>query len=288
MHKNPSIIIISIVIIQTLIVVLINQNILLAHNIETLKSILPVVNVVTFLLACGVLYLIKQLGDFNRKEIELKLMHNHLNQIEKMHQVQQIKSHEHARHLQIIQSMLHLEEHGVAKKYIDGLAMQKSDSEDFMYVGNYALTSLLNTKQKIAETKGIDFSFSCTCDLSEFYVASWDLCSIMGNLLDNAFEAVVSNNSYKRVSVEIKCNDSNYNLLVYNNGPKLTDTDIKKIFLLGYSTKNTLGRGYGLFITKQLIEKYSGKIDVTSTDKSKRQINPTLTTQQGEVLKITV
>lgn len=268
MHKNPSIIVISIVLIQTLMVVIINQNILLAQDLDQLKVILPVVNLITLLLSCSVLYLIKRLGDFNRKEIELQFLQNHLSQIEKMHQTQQAKNHEHARHLQIIQSMLYLEEQEEAQNYINGLAQVNSNMEEFVYVGNYALTALLNTKQISAETKGIEFIFSCTCDLSNLPVSNWDLCSILGNLIDNAFEAVALNDFEKKVTLEIKYNNLLYKFFVYNNGPKLTEKEIKKIFSPGYSTKDTIGRGYGLFLTKQLIDKYEGKISVFSKEKT--------------------
>ena len=53
-----------------------------------------------------------------------------------------------------------------------------------------------------------------------------------------------------------------------NNGGKIKEELIDKIFEKKFSTKaKPYGeRGYGLFIVKELISRYNGKISVKSTD----------------------
>ena len=50
--------------------------------------------------------------------------------------------------------------------------------------------NFLNSK-KVAEAKKIDFAFSVKCDFNNINMHPWDLCSILGNLLDNALEAAL-------------------------------------------------------------------------------------------------
>lgn len=51
---------------------------------------------------------------------------------------------------------------------------------------------------------------------------------------------------------------------VSNNGVKVPKDEMDKLFQPGYTTKNSVGRGYGLFLMKNLVEKYGGDISVYS------------------------
>jgi sensor histidine kinase regulating citrate/malate metabolism len=63
-----------------------------------------------------------------------------------------------------------------------------------------------------------------------------------------------------------------YVLEVSNNGEKISEVEIDKIFEPGYTTKGSVGRGYGLFLTKNLIEKYGGTIEVYCQENTVFQI----------------
>ena len=49
-----------------------------------------------------------------------------------------------------------------------------------IYIGDPALTTLLNSKKKIAESYNIDFDFAIKCNINNINILSWDLCSIIG------------------------------------------------------------------------------------------------------------
>ncbi len=84
------------------------------------------------------------------------------------------------------------------------------------------------------------------------------------NIINNAIEASETRDV---VSIEILHEDENENsflIIKINNKAKLTsETDVNNIFLPFYTTKSK-GTGLGLTITKRIIEKHKGTIEVFS------------------------
>lgn len=233
-----------------------------------LKDFLLNINLVLLLTGLTVVS-IKEIEEMNRKKTEAKLMKKHLEQVEGFVKTLQSQKHEHTRHLQTLQAMLYLEEYIKAVEYIEGIA-EKSHlvGEGMLLLGHPALSALLNSRKKFAEAKDIDFAFSIKCDLSELNIKPWDLCSLAGNLLDNAFEAVLLNKGKKQVGLEIKKEKGFHVIYVYNNGPVIAPEKREKIFAPGYTTKDSLARGYGLYLLQKMVEGYGGKIEVVSAEKT--------------------
>jgi len=164
--------------------------------------------------------------------------------------------------------MLCLDEANKAAEYIEGIADSYRQAGKSVYAGHPVLAALLNSKQKIAETKNIDFACVIKCDVTNIDIPPWDLCSILGNLLDNAFEAALLDQSNRRVTMEIKYENANYVIYVDNTGPKMSEKIKSRLFDAGYTAKESTARGYGLYLVKKLVDKYEGKIDVTSKAKT--------------------
>ncbi|NLI14388.1 MAG: GHKL domain-containing protein [Peptococcaceae bacterium] len=268
MLKNGRLLIISTILLETLFIVLVNQQIYLIKDIDDLKALLPYVNLVVLVLSGLVVFSIKRLEENTKKVMELNLLKTHLLQVEELFNTMQAQKHEHSRHIQTIQAMLHLEEADKAIEYIEGIAESYGHAEGVVYVGHPALTALLNSKRKVAEAKKIDFAFSVKCDIANINVKPWDLCSMIGNLLDNALEASLQNNADRRVAVEIKYEDANYVIYVYNTGPRIPEMKMQRLFTAGYTTKISEARGYGLYLVKKLVDRYGGKIDVISKERT--------------------
>src|SRR5699024_10612822 len=197
-----------------------------------------------------------------KKDIEVQAMQDNLKQMESLMQAFQSERHEYNRHLQTIQAMIHLEEIKSAIEYMDGLSEKNTYSSDIVYLSNPIITVLLNTKSKVAQSKDIKFDFAMKCDINDMAISSWDLSSVLGNLLDNAFEVVLNNEKgERRVGLEIKYEQDEYVIYVYNNGPAIPPRSIQKIFEPGFTTRSSQGRGYGLFLVKNIISQYGGRIE---------------------------
>lgn len=232
------------------------------------KGFLVPVNLALLLTGLTLLSL-KELEGMRRKRMETKLLKKHLEQVEELVNILHSQKHEHARHLQTLQAMLHLNEFEKAAEYIEGIAENcPRAGEAMVQLGHPVLTAMLNSRKKIAEAKGIDFAFSIKCDLAELKMKPWDLCSLTGNLLDNALEAVLLNRGGKQVGLEIKREKNFHVVYVCNNGPNISPGKKEKIFSPGYTTKDSLARGYGLYLLKKMVEGYGGKVTVISAGKT--------------------
>ncbi|MGI6453521.1 MAG: sensor histidine kinase [Syntrophomonadaceae bacterium] len=243
---------------------IISLQICISHDMTTLKNFLPFANLVIVILSACAIYSVRQIAEYTRREIEVTLLKEHLRDVEDLINTFHSEKHEHTRHLQTIQAMLYLEETDEAKKYLEGIANNYSQMQDLIYVGNPALTALLSAKRKVAEVKNIDFACAVKCNISNLGLEPWDLCSIVGNLLDNALEAVLQEDITRRVSLEIKYEDLCYVIYVYNNGPRIPKSQAARIFHPGYTTKNSAARGFGLFVVKTLVDKYGGSIQLVT------------------------
>lgn len=268
MFKDDNLLVITTVLIETLFIVLMNQQIYIAQDVNNLKIFLPIANVFVLIMGGLALFSIKGVEKSVKKKVEINLLKEHLQQIEGLLNSLQSQKHEHARHIQVIQAMLYLDEIEKSKEYIDGIAEDYRHTEELIHVGHPALTALLNSKCKVAESKGIDFAFSVKCNTLNIKMNPWDLCSILGNLLDNAMEAAVQNIGDRRVALEIKYENEKYVMYIYNNGPAITSRQRKKLFEPGYTTKNSEARGYGLFLVNKLVNRYGGNIEVISGERT--------------------
>lgn len=263
MNIDKNILAILLILVQCLFI-FINQFIYAIETLGKIKSVLLFVDLIILTLTVSVLYVIRGLGDEIRKKTEINFLKLHLDQVEKLILTLQMQQHEHTRHIQTLQAMLYLDEISSAKQYIDGISEKyKNDRNDIIVIkNNPALTALLNSKIKVAESKRINFDFAIKCDLGKLKISSWDLCSILGNLIDNAFEAVLEEKNNRKVGLEIKFDNNEHVIYVYNNGPKIIEKE--KIFTAGYSTKKSIGRGFGLYIVSNIVKKYNGWIEVIS------------------------
>ena len=125
--------------------------------------------------------------------------------------------------------------------------------------------SILSLALKPAIEKGIHVIIEEKCALNLVDMTEMEFYRVISNLVNNAINAmngkgIIIVKSYEYLgSIVIK---------IENNGPKIEEHHLKNIFKVGFTTKNNTDKshGYGLSIVKELIESYSGKIYVKSTD----------------------
>ena len=112
---------------------------------------------------------------------------------------------------------------------------------------------------------GINIIINEQIDCNDINMSEIDFQRVISNILRNAVTAMNSTGF-----IEIKtCHSLNFNIIkIKNNGPKIKEDIIDKIFQTGFSTKENKNKdnGFGLSIVKELVEKNSGFIEVESND----------------------
>jgi len=95
-------------------------------------------------------------------------------------------------------------------------------------------------------------------------INSHALVTILGNLIENAFDAVASASfEEKTVKLLVRENDKQIKICVVDNGVGIGKEELKHIFRRGYSTKEG-NRGVGLALVQEVIDTLNGKITVKS------------------------
>jgi two-component system sensor histidine kinase AgrC len=266
--KTRPMIVVSTILIQTFFLALINVQVSVSTNLDVIRDFLPLANLTLLILSGLSIVSIKQIEEQACLQAERYLLKEHLRQVEGLLNTLKVQKHEHIRHIQTIQAMLYLEESAKAREYIDGIAESYWSNQEVIYTDSPALTALLNSRRKVAESKQIDFQFAIKCAVDDIPLPSWDLSSILGNLLDNALEAVIQEKSNRRVALEIKNESNRIVIYISNTGPRISEVEKSRLFEPGFTTKESEARGYGLYIVKTLVDSYGGTIKVVTEPKT--------------------
>lgn len=147
------------------------------------------------------------------------------------------------------------------KKYIKSLGALNKNIEDITYIDNVIIKSLIYSKLCEAERSGIEFSFNVRNRVIDEYLNDYEISGILGNLLNNAFEAI-HHKEERRVILNIFTDGEESIVEVRNAGKTIAPENIEKIFKKGFSTKANKGRGYGLYNIKRIAEQHNGKVQL--------------------------
>ncbi len=154
---------------------------------------------------------------------------------------------------------------------IEKISDRTASSFTYFDTGNDYLNVLLAMKNNLAMEKDISMEVEIKSSLAVVEIDERDLACIVENILDNAFEALLSDdeNKEKKIVFESKIAQDKMIISIKNNGPQIQKKSIEKVFDCGYSTKagSVDEVGYGLFITRSIIDKYNGSILIISDEK---------------------
>lgn len=94
----------------------------------------------------------------------------------------------------------------------------------------------------------------------------WDICGILGNLIDNAIHAS-ENVKDGKILVSLREDINNYILKVKDNGMGISKDIEDKVFDMGFTTKGSKGQGVGLAVSKKKLKAHGGDIRFITSKK---------------------
>ena len=144
------------------------------------------------------------------------------------------------------------------KDFIENESESLTQKVFYIKTGNEVVDAIINTKQNLAEKKGINFSVNVKIP-SECIVSDIDFVCIFGNLIDNAIEAC---EKQTRKYLEVDINEVKKMILIKivnsYNGEKI-DTSVT-------SKKEKTMHGIGIKNVKKIVAKYKGAYDMECED----------------------
>jgi len=172
--------------------------------------------------------------------------------------VETVKSIRHDMKLHLATLQNYTSDNPKAIDYISSLIGELEESEVYSDTGNITLDSIINFKLKSAKEDGIGVSLGLFVP-AVIDVEASDIVIILGNLLDNALDAVAKVED-KFISIHLVYQIGNLLIRVEN-----TFNGYVKIDKKGGLITSKIGdrHGYGLKNIRKSAEKYDGLVDVT-------------------------
>ena len=181
-------------------------------------------------------------------------------------------NHDFTNKLHVILGLIQMEMYPEACSYIQNITMVQREniSKVMNAVSEPSVAALLIGKIARASELNVNFILreGCCYNSADMNLPSEMLITVIGNLLDNAFDSMNQNtdfNAQKELLFGIYSKPGAVLITVDDTGSGISPQNIDLIFNNGFSTKGE-GRGTGLYQVKTTVENFGGKITVESQE----------------------
>ncbi|WP_314619404.1 sensor histidine kinase [Streptomyces stackebrandtii] len=172
------------------------------------------------------------------------------------------QDHEHANRLHTLLGLLELDMHEEAVEFVtEVVGVHRATAEQVTEkVHDPLLAALLVGKATVAAERGVSLRISSESLLPDRLVDPRELVTVVGNLVDNALDAVAGTPG-ARIEVAFRTEGRTVVLRVTDSGPGVPEERRELIFTEGWSTKEPPPhgrRGLGLAFVRRLAERRGG------------------------------
>lgn len=200
---------------------------------------------------------------------ELTLLQRELGVTRQATDALRAQAHEFANRLHTISGLLELGEHDEVLRYVKRLggATERLSADVTGRLADPALAALLIAKASQAAERGVRLRLTPGSELGPLdEQLSEDLATVVGNLVDNAVDAVGLGGG--EVEVEVVDEPDAVRVVVRDTGPGVAPELVEEVFEHGFTTKAAAdgSRGIGLALTRSICVRRGGRVDVRNED----------------------
>lgn len=192
-----------------------------------------------------------------RMGLQRTLTERHYEEVQAMYQQMRIWRHDYKNHLQVMKAYLDMGEYQELYDYIAQLDQELSCINKVIETGNPALDAILNSKIAMAGTKQVEVNVKVVLP-PVLSVKEYDLCVLLGNLLDNAIEGCESQQEGEKRFLRIYVGVFREQL--YLSVTNSYAVPVKKEGGRYRSSKDS-GRGLGMRSIDSIVDRYHGYIN---------------------------
>ncbi|WP_203337759.1 sensor histidine kinase [Nocardioides limicola] len=181
------------------------------------------------------------------------------------------QAHEFSNRLHVIGGLLELEEPEEARRFVRRIsgAHAQLSADVAARVADPAAAALLIAKVSRAHEQDTTLRVSSDSALPALPEGlATDLVTVLGNLIDNALDAVRASSAERVIEVAAHCADDTVSVSVSDSGPGVPESLRGKIFQEGFSTKESArpgGRGVGLNLVRVVCTRRGGRVRIDPT-----------------------
>ena len=179
-------------------------------------------------------------------------------------------THEFMNKLQVISGLLQMGQQRDALAYISNISAVHAESIGpvLQYIQNPNVAALILGKLNNMRELDIRLTLLANSRLPAHsdYLSTSELVSTVGNLLENAIEAVNARQEDGPRSIVLQLTEDETGLLitVSDTGTGIAPENLPRIYQMGFSTKAKEGRGVGMGLVREIVSRAGGSIEVDS------------------------
>jgi len=199
-----------------------------------------------------------------RPKDELDVLSRKLSHLQEYSEILRAQTHEYSNKLYTIAGLIQI---GALQEALELVMTEVSGYQELIQalaeaVPDPVVAGLILGKFNRARELKIRFRFDPESSLRDLpnEIEREHLVTILGNLLDNAFEAVRESAGEPEVRLFLTDLGAELILEVEDSGPGIAPEVAETLFAKGISTRNGLGRGMGLHLLEQALRSLGGQI----------------------------
>ena len=236
-----------------------------APLLKELSGVFAIISVALLLLTAGLFVFIDRLGQKTEETIILQqrvlqnqMEQSHYEHINSLYDAMKGWRHDFHNHIEISRVLLKENNYDELERYMDTLSDDFAPMYTLTDTGIIVLDAIISSKIIIARQSGIPVELSSIGQLDGLKLQGTELCTMVGNLLDNAIEAVLKLPEHERwVKMSSVINGGMWNLNIINasDGVYQTLSDTLR------SSKRQEGHGLGIRRVCELVKEAGGDCD---------------------------
>lgn len=212
--------------------------------------------------------IIGAVASFRRKD-ELDILAKQLSQVKEYSEMLRAQTHEYSNKLHTIAGLIQI---GHEKEALELIGRESAGYQGLIAflakaVPHPVLAAFIIGKYNHAQELRIDFEIDPDSQLIDVPadLNREKVLTILGNLLNNAFDAALQQNRSPQVKLSMTDIGNDLVFEVEDSGEGISQELTDKIFEKGFSTKHT-DRGQGLYLVKQALHDLGGQITLADSD----------------------
>lgn len=184
------------------------------------------------------------------------------------------QAHEFSNRLHTIAGLIELGEYDEVHRYVSRVSARRDQwhTEVTAKIADSSVSALLIAKASLAAEQGVGLRLSESCELGPVgETLSADLVTVLGNLVDNALDALRGHTADGAGWIEVAVGEADgaVRVVVRDSGPGIAPGIAEEVFRHGFTTKAAEQdgqRGLGLAITRQTCVRRGGTVGVHNAD----------------------
>ncbi len=238
------------------------SNIFLQNLLTKVFTIITIIIlgsvIIALLYSCIVKNYLKNVSEALESQIEKQIKYyERLNALN--NEIREFR-HDYKNHMICLQGLLANKDYCEAENYVKNITKLNIIESDNILSGNRAADAILNDRLRTSGDMNIAIRFS-----GKIFdgIPPSDMCTILSNALDNAFEACMKINTSDIKIINIECAYIQNVQIIRITNPIGEEVEIDNNASIKTSKQNSQYHGFGLYNIKKTVNKYKGNFNIS-------------------------